>query len=80
MTSSPTRRTVEAMDTSDPSYAGQHFYTNWFLKVYDQLVLGVFATFRAPNKSGLERAEGARTATTQPVPYIRGRAPIPGHV
>ena len=31
------------MDAADPSYAGQHFYSRWFLEIYDPLVLGVFA-------------------------------------
>jgi SAM-dependent methyltransferase len=31
------------MDPTDPAYAGQHFYTPWFLKMYDPLVLGFFA-------------------------------------
>ena len=29
------------MDASDPAYAGQHFYSSWFLRVYDLLVLGL---------------------------------------
>jgi SAM-dependent methyltransferase len=40
------------MDASDPSYAGQHFYSSWFLKIYDPLVLGVYSKFvwRCPSR------------------------------
>jgi ubiquinone/menaquinone biosynthesis C-methylase UbiE len=40
------------MDASDPAYAGQHFYSSWFLRVYDLLVLGLFANlvWRCPTR------------------------------
>jgi len=40
------------MERTDPAYAGQHIYNSWFLKIYDPLVLGLFATFvwRCPTR------------------------------
>ena len=31
------------MDSTDPAHAGQRYYTPWFLKIYDPLVLGLYA-------------------------------------
>jgi SAM-dependent methyltransferase len=40
------------MERTDPAYAGQHIYNSWFLKIYDPLVLGLYATFvwRCPTR------------------------------
>ncbi len=40
------------MVASDPAYAGQHVYSSWFLKVYDPLVLGLYASvvWRCPTR------------------------------
>ncbi len=40
------------MDASDPAYAGQHFYSSWFLRIYDPLVLGIYANlvWRCPTR------------------------------
>jgi SAM-dependent methyltransferase len=40
------------MDPTDPAYAGQHFYSPWFLRIYDPLVLGLFAhvVWRCPTR------------------------------
>jgi ubiquinone/menaquinone biosynthesis C-methylase UbiE len=44
------------MKPDDPAYAGQKHYTPWFLKIYDPLVLGFFATavWRCPARRLVE--------------------------
>src|ERR1700736_304370 len=45
-------RLKEVMQPTDPAYAGQHFYSPAFLKIYDPFVLGLYATWvwRCPTR------------------------------